>query len=55
MKKLRDDRIIEPPIEAQQAERGPSILNVLLASSGLAIEALTAVYVFFFKTGEPNS
>jgi len=49
MKKLRDGTIIEAPIEARQAERGPTILNVLLASGGLAIIALTAVYVFFFK------
>ncbi len=49
MKKLRDGTTIEAPIEARQAERGPTILNVLLASGGLAIIALTAVYVFFFK------
>jgi len=49
MKKLRDGTIIEAPIEARQAERCPTILNVLLASGGLAIIALTAVYVFFFK------
>jgi hypothetical protein len=49
VKKLPDGTIVETPIEARQAERGPSLFNVLLASSGLAIVALTAVYVFFFK------
>jgi len=50
MKKLRDGTTVETPTEARQAERGPSIFNVLLASSGLAIVALAAVYVFFFRT-----
>jgi tRNA A37 threonylcarbamoyladenosine modification protein TsaB len=49
MKKLRDGTTVETPIEARQAERGPTIFNALLASSGLAVVALTAVYVFFFR------
>jgi hypothetical protein len=50
MKKLEDGTTVETPTEARQAERGPSIFNVLLASSGLAIVALAVVYVFFFRT-----
>jgi hypothetical protein len=49
VKKLRDGTIVETPIEARQAERGPTIFNVLLAGIGLAAVAMTAVHVFFFK------
>jgi hypothetical protein len=47
--KRRDGTTVKTPIEARQAERGPTISNVLLARSGLAVVAMTAVYVFFFK------
>jgi hypothetical protein len=33
MKKLEDGTTVETPTEARQAERGPSIFNVLLASN----------------------
>jgi hypothetical protein len=52
MKKLKDGTTVETPTEARQAERGPSIFNVLLASSGLAIVALAAVFTSSFS--EPN-
>ena len=42
--------IIETPTEARQAEPGPSILVVLVASVGLALIILGAVWFVFFRT-----
>jgi hypothetical protein len=46
----RHDQIIETPIEARQAEPGPSVLALLAASTGLAILVLGAVWFVFFRT-----
>jgi hypothetical protein len=40
--------IIETPTEARQAERGPSILWMLLASTCLAILLLGVAWLVFF-------
>jgi hypothetical protein len=44
------DRIIESAQEARQAERGPTVRNVLVASTGLAIAALVIIWLVFFRT-----
>jgi hypothetical protein len=43
-------RIVETAIEARQAERGPSILLVLIVSVGSAAAMLGAVWFVFFRT-----
>lgn len=44
------DQIIESAREARQAERGPTVRNVLVASMSLAILALVIVWFVFFRT-----
>jgi hypothetical protein len=44
------DRIIESAREARQAERGPTVRNMLVASTCLAIVALMIVWLVFFRT-----
>ena len=46
----QDDRIVETPTEARQAEPGPSIFLVLNASVALAAIALSIVWFIFFRT-----
>jgi hypothetical protein len=46
----RDDRIVETPTEARQAEPGPSVLALLTVSTGLAILILGIVWFVFFRT-----
>jgi hypothetical protein len=46
----RGDQIIESSQEARQAERGPSIRNMLVASMCLAIVALLVIWLVFFRT-----
>jgi flagellar basal body-associated protein FliL len=41
--------IIETPTEARQAERGPSILLLLVVSVCLAVLALGAIWFLFFR------
>jgi hypothetical protein len=48
MAAARERRIVETPMEARQAEPGPSILVLLLASLGLAAVTLVAVWTIFF-------
>jgi hypothetical protein len=43
-------QIIETPTEARQAEPGPSVLALLLASTGLAVLILGVVWFAFFRT-----
>jgi hypothetical protein len=43
-------RIVETPIEARQAEPGPSVLALLTASTGLAILILGIIWFVFFRT-----
>ena len=46
----KDGQIVETPTEARQAEPGPSILVILVASVVLAAIALGAVWFIFFRT-----
>jgi hypothetical protein len=41
--------IIETPTEARQAEPGPSVLMLLVISTGLAILILGIVWFAFFR------
>ena len=41
--------IIETPMEARQAEPGPSILFLLLISLSIAVVTLAIVYFVFFR------
>jgi hypothetical protein len=50
MAEKRGDTIIETAQEARQAERGPTMRNVLVASTGMIIAAFAIVWVIFFKT-----
>jgi hypothetical protein len=43
-------RIIETPTEARQAEPGPSVLALLLVSTGLAVLILGVLWFAFFRT-----
>jgi hypothetical protein len=45
-----DHRIVETATEARQAERGPSVLALLTASTGLAILILGVIWFVFFRT-----
>jgi hypothetical protein len=42
------EQIVQTAREARQAERGPSMRNVLMISTGAVIVALAIVYVLFF-------
>jgi hypothetical protein len=46
----RHNQIIETSTEARQAELGPSVLALLVVSTGLAILILAAVWFVFFRT-----
>jgi hypothetical protein len=46
----KNDRIVETTTEARQAEAGPSILAMLIASTGLAVVILLALWFVFFRT-----
>jgi hypothetical protein len=46
----RGEQIIETAQKPRQAERGPSVRNVLVASTALAIIALGIVWLVFFRT-----
>jgi hypothetical protein len=43
-------RIVETAREARQAERGPSVLALLVVSVGLAVLILAIVWFLFFRT-----
>jgi len=45
-----DDRIVETPTQARQAEPGPSVLALLAVSTGLAILILGVMWFVFFRT-----
>ena len=47
MLKREDERIIETPTEARQAEPGPSVFLLLVVSVALAISAMSVVWLFF--------
>lgn len=42
-------RIVETPTEARQAEPGPSVLALLVVSTGLAMLILGVVWFVFFR------
>jgi hypothetical protein len=42
--------IVETPMQARQAEPGPSVLVMLLASTALAAIVLGLVWAVFFRT-----
>jgi hypothetical protein len=42
-------RIVETTMEARQAEPGPSVLKLLIASLGLAAVTLVVIWMFFFR------
>jgi hypothetical protein len=44
------DHIVETPTEARQAEPGPSVLALLMVSTGLAVLILGLVWFVFFRT-----
>jgi hypothetical protein len=46
----RNGAIIETPMEARQAEPGPSILVLLFVSVSIAVLAMAAVWFVFFRT-----
>ena len=46
----RNGQIIETATEARQAEPGPSVLALLVASTGLEILILGVVWFVFFRT-----
>ena len=46
----RGEQVVESAQEARQAERGPSVRNLLVASTALAIIALAIVWFMFFRT-----
>ena len=46
----RGEQIVETAQEARQAERGPTVRNVLLVSPGLAIVAVAVILLMFLRT-----
>jgi hypothetical protein len=42
--------IIETPTEARQAEPGPSVLLLMVVSTGLVVLILGLVWLVFFRT-----
>ena len=49
MEKKKHGVIIETPMEARQAEPGPSILLLLVVSVSIAVIALAGVWFVFFR------
>lgn len=50
MVKKKHGIIIETPTESRQAERGPSILWMLVTSVAIAVAAMGVVWFLFFQT-----
>lgn len=48
MSKKEDGRIVETAMEARGAERGPTVRNVLVWSTGLVVVGFAAVYLIYF-------
>jgi len=46
----RGEQIVETAQEARQAERGPTVRNVLLVNTGLAIVAFSIILLMFLRT-----
>ena len=43
-------QIVETPTEARQAEPGPSVLKMLIASLGLVTFVMALIWIIFFRT-----
>ena len=43
-------QIVETPTEARQGEPGPSVLALLVVSTGLAVLILAVIWFVFFRT-----
>jgi hypothetical protein len=43
------DQIVETPMEARQAEPGPSVLALMTVSTGLAVLILGVIWFVFFR------
>jgi hypothetical protein len=43
-------QIVETPIEARQGEPGPSVLSLLVMSTGLAVLILGVIWFVFFRS-----
>jgi hypothetical protein len=50
MANIENGHIVETAREARGAERGPTIRNVLLTSTGLVVAGFVAVFIVFFGT-----
>ena len=46
----KDHQIVETATEARQAEPGPSVLAMLVVSTGLAIVIRLGLWFVFFRT-----
>jgi hypothetical protein len=46
----RHEQIVETPTEARQGEPGPSVLAMLVISTGLALLILGLIWFAFFHT-----
>jgi hypothetical protein len=46
----RQGHIVETATEARQAEPGPSVLALLIVSTGLAVLILGVIWFVFFRT-----
>jgi hypothetical protein len=44
----RGDQIVETTQEARQAERGPAVRNMLLASTGLVVVSFAIIWLVFY-------
>jgi hypothetical protein len=44
------DRIVETSTEARQGERGPTVLALLVVSTGLVVLILGIAWFVFFRT-----
>lgn len=49
MPEFEENRIVETPTEARQAEPGPSVLMLLVSSLVLASLLLGVVWLLFFR------
>jgi hypothetical protein len=49
MVEKRGDQIVETAQEARQAERGPTVRNVLVISTTAVIIAFVAIWLMFFS------
>jgi hypothetical protein len=50
MARLEEGHVVETPTQARQAERGPSILTLLVVSLALAVIVMGVIWMVFFQT-----